>query len=49
MVGFFNHISYQAKGLGFMNQAQQDSHVDNNYKLQWHNSDEKIHPKDTIY
>ena len=23
----------QAKGLGFINQAQKDSHVDNNYKF----------------
>ena len=26
-------IDKHAKGLGFMNQAQKDSHVDNNYKF----------------
>ena len=29
----------QAKGLGFMNHAQKDCHVDNNDKLQCHNLD----------
>ena len=27
------NIYFQAKGLGFMNQAQKDSIVDNNYKF----------------
>ena len=30
----YNVIGYrQAKGLGFTNQTQKDSHVDNNYKV----------------
>ena len=38
-VGWFKDL--QAMGIGFMNQAQKDSHVDNNYKfainsLQWY-------------
>ena len=30
---YTNIWSNQAKGLGFMNQAWKDSHVDNNYKV----------------
>ena len=39
----------KAKGLGSITQTQKDSHVDNYYKLQLHNSNKKIHLTDAVY
>ena len=46
---FFWKKVKQAEGLAFLNQAQKDSHVDNNYKLQCHNLNMQVHPTDTTY
>ena len=35
-------IVKQAKGLGFMNQAKKDSHVDNNYKFVIHSLQSQV-------